>query len=73
MLENHQANRAELGSNIEPNGVYEVGCYQVATWSKSLKQLESHLKGFFVEHKYIHGKLGEAEVQVEMDEFIRVT
>jgi hypothetical protein len=47
-------------------GVYEVGCVQVATWSKSTKQLQEILEtsALVLNHLSLRGSLGEAEISI---------
>lgn len=52
-----------------PNGVYEVNCFEISNWSKSIKQLEDSLKKgsgssrrqLYVDHQRLQGHRGEAD------------
>ena len=52
------------------NGVYEVNCYQVATWAGNIDTLEhivnKNKKAIVLEHSFINGSLGEAKFRVDI-------
>jgi hypothetical protein len=51
------------------NGVYEVSCYQVATWAESFAEISKIMfnakKCIQLEHSYIKGSLAEGQFRVQ--------
>lgn len=54
--------------NIDSNGVYEVGCYEVATWADNCDALCEILsrpkERLIIDHIYVEDHLGEANIRV---------
>ena len=68
---NGRARAGSISEQREPgqNGVYRVGCYQVAQWSKFAKVVGETLregnKRVILEHNFLHGTSGEAEFRMQ--------
>ena len=68
---NGRARAGSISEQREPgqNGVYRVGCYQVAQWSKFAKVVGETLregnKRVVLEHNFLHGTSGEAEFRMQ--------
>jgi len=57
------------GGRVAENGVYEVDCYQVATWAKNSIELRGIIatkkKSIHLEHSFLDDRLGEALFRID--------